>query len=429
MSRDWTSSLLSRRGFLKMSGAAVAAGVLSGVTAGGQDEILRIGAVLPVKTGSSPVRAATHQAAGEAARMGAILAEEHIGIGAERAGTVPLEVLIATAPHEEAAVRSAERLAAAQGIFALVGGFGRQAQALAEVAAERRLPFLNIGSAKEALRRPANNGYTFNVEASAEMYLNVIVSWFNAAGVGRVLVVHGDDYEDVRLAEHALRLTGKSSGAACRISAEAVPAAGGNYSHALGAVHSSDADLVLLLLDPVAQLDFLGQYELSGLTAQVTGFPHPVAQTREFLYAVRHIAPVSGFGCRAAIWEGSIDGGQAGILNESFRARWGRVMDPSAWAAYQAVAILYQAAVATGSVSGPDLASHLARAGTDFEIGKEAPGSFGETDHQLRQSLYIIRLQPGAKTALELARLEATLPTDSLPGNSEGSGTPDCEAV
>jgi ABC-type branched-subunit amino acid transport system substrate-binding protein len=424
MNRDELDLGISRRRFLQLSGATLAAIAVGGSTAQDAQEVLKIGVVLPTKTGETPVRAATHQVAGEAALMGAIMAEELLVAASNRPSAPGLEVLVATAPEAQAALRAAERLVAAQQVFALVGGFGGQAEVLAEVAAENGLPYLNIGSPHQALRRPMYGRYTFSVEASAQMYLSAIFRWFAAAGARRWFLVYEDSLEGESLVDLSRSLGDEAPGGGCEMAAAAVTDGDGVYREVLHSVRRAEPEALLMLLDPVAQLDFLSQYETSGLTAQVTGFPYPVAQTREFLNACRHIAPVAGSGYRAMLWEGGIDDGDAGDLNRLFRGRWGRVMDPSAWAAYQAVGILYRAAIEAGTVSGSKLVSYLESPRVSFEIGKETAASFGATDHQLHQSLYMIEIQTEANTAVELARLQAVLHAESSGEEPNSSPAP-----
>ncbi|HEX7022925.1 MAG TPA: hypothetical protein VF171_08705, partial [Trueperaceae bacterium] len=140
---------LSRRRLLALGGAMLAAELtgLRGVLAKtGPAMPIRIGVVTPTKTGGKAIEASLYDVVGEAARMGALLAEGDVGTEAEELG-MHLDILPASSPSAEAALRAGERLVATEEVCALVGGIGEdQAEVLAQVAANAGLPFFNIGS-------------------------------------------------------------------------------------------------------------------------------------------------------------------------------------------------------------------------------------------------------------------------------------------
>jgi ABC-type branched-subunit amino acid transport system substrate-binding protein len=351
----------------------------------------------PPPSGTVDVRAA-----GEAARMGALLAGEEHGLGVDETRTQELDVLIASAPSDGAALRAAKRLAVVDEVNALIGGFGEgQATALAEVAAANRIPFLNIGSASDALRDNAD-GYTFHVEASAAMYLAALVCWATESGFRRWFLVQSDSSEGRALSTRARSLlTGHE------VTVETVASDARNLGAVLHAISSYEPDIVLLLLDPLAQLDFLGQYRADDLAAEVIGFPSPLTQTRQFLAAFGEYAASAGSGYQLTLWEPTIGVPAAAELDKRFTARWGLPTDPSAWAAYQSIGILLEAARATGTTDGSELARYLGRPDSTFDIGKGSKVSFGPSDHQLRQDLYLVQID---EDRTELIRLVAELP-------------------
>jgi ABC transporter substrate binding protein (PQQ-dependent alcohol dehydrogenase system) len=403
---------LSRRQLLAFSGTVFAAKFLTGARA--QSEAIRIGVVLPTKTGLTPIRAATHQVAGEAARMGAILAEEEFGLDAERRGK-ELEVLIATAPNAEAARRAAKRLASVEKVFALVGGFGEdQALALSDVAEEHRILFFNIGSTSDALRDASCRRHTFHVEASATMYLHALTTWLAHAGFRHWFFIYEGTAEGEALYGQALETLEEQHLEARQVGRAAVTEAP-SYAEAFKAIRETNPDTVLLFLDPVAQLDFLAQYENVGLDAEVVGFPDPVTQTRTFFAAARAAAPRAGSGYRAMLWEATLDAHGAHELNQRFLARWGLPMDSPAWAAYQAVNMLFEATSVTGTQEGHELASFLESPRAVFNVQKETGVSFRPGDHQLHQSLYLVKISTEAEQLWDLATPVGELPAVHTP--------------
>jgi ABC-type branched-subunit amino acid transport system substrate-binding protein len=394
---------LTRRQLLALGGTALAAQFLGGVQAK-EGQVIRIGAVLPERITRTSLRTDIYGIAGEAARRGTILASEEYGLDAQLLGQ-HLEVLISSAPNSDAALRAAQRLVATEEISALVGGFGRdQAQALSRVAEEGQILFFNIGSLSDTLRGERCSRYTFHVEASAAMYVDALVDWFIREGFRRWFFAYARSDEGEALYHRALEAVRERPSGASEVGKAVVDPHAPEYSEALEAIGRARPDVVLVLLDGPPQLDFLGQYEAAGLDAAVAGFPEPVAQTREFFALSRDVAPRAGTGHRAALWETTLDAHGAGNLNDRFMSRWGEPMDPPAWAAYAAVKILYEAVITTGTLESSTLAEFLEGPEAVFDV-KKGPGvSFRPWDHQLRQPLYLVKIDAEAEWARQLPR-------------------------
>lgn len=416
---------LTRRQFLALAGTALAAQfkftrrVLAQTMA---NKAARIGAVLPMKTGQ--YQPALFDTVGEAARMGAVMAGDEIGRNAELLG-MRLDVLLAGSPNSDAALRAAQRLVSVDKVHALIGGFDKdQALALSRVAEERKIPFLNIGAPSDALRGAACSRYTFHVEASAAMYLDALVDWFVRAAHRRWFFVYTNTEEGEALYRRALKaVTGRHWGAG-EVGKVAVQPGQPNYTKELDAVRKARPDVVLMLLGAQDQTVFLGQYENIRLDARVTGFPDPVSQTRDFFVSLHDLAPKAGTGYRALLWETTLDAYGARELNNRFTSRWGQPMDPSAWAAYVSVKMLYEAALFTGSLEGAKLVRYMEDPQAVFDVYKGIGTSFRPWDHQLRQPLYLVKTDPEAKlpfkvdlrAKLGLAGLVGELPEIYKPG-------------
>lgn len=383
---------------------------------------LKIGAILPIAGSSIPAARINLRSVGEAARMGLILAEEDAGLNAAMLGWSP-EVVFANAPGPDPAARAARRLIATEGVTVLVGGYSpEEAEALSRVAEETGVLFLNVGSTSDALRQ-ACRAQTFHVEASAAMYLDAILGWFVRAGFRRWQLVHDDSPESLaRLDRARAALDDRHWGA--EISGIAVILQDDDRSipPVLDQIATDKPDVVLVLTDWRTQLDFLSRYEARGLTAPVTGFPEPAAQMREFYLQAHQAAPKAGSGRRATLWEATLDAYGARELNARFNARWGRPMDPPAWSAYQAFKIAFESALATGSNQGADLAAHIAGKAAVFDVSKGIGVTFRPWDHQLRQSLFLVKIaddpSPSLSLEAQLARatLEGELPAIYMPG-------------
>ncbi|WP_245969630.1 quinoprotein dehydrogenase-associated putative ABC transporter substrate-binding protein [Calidithermus roseus] len=363
---------------------------------------LRIGLVIPTQTGSIPVSSSIYEDAGEAARRGAVLAGDELDQQAESMG-MRLKVLLASAPSAEAAFRAAARLVATEGVFALIGGIGQgQAEALSRLAEQRRVLFLNIGSPFDRLRQEACGRYTFHLEASAAMYLDALAAWFARTGLRRWFVVYPDSDEGKTLYRRALEALQRHPETG-EVGRAAVRPRQADYTAIVQEIRRANPQGVLLLLDAQDQLAFLGQYELEGLEAQVVAFPESIAQTRNFLIALRLTAPQAGAGYRAALWETSLQSGGAGELNARFTSRWGEPMDPPAWAAYASVKVLLEAASSNKGTGSAELVAYLEDPKTSFDLYKGVPLSFRPWDHQLRQPLYLVKPDPEAPRGIDLS--------------------------
>lgn len=409
---------LTRRQLLALGSATVAASWLDQTWAQEQSatQVFRIGMVLPAHTGAALTGATTYRIVGGAAHSGATMAQEELGFNAKLLGQ-QLEVPIITAADTEAALQAAERLISTEEVYAFAGGYGDEtALALSSLANDRQIPFFNIGSASDALRGPACNRYTFHVEASAAMYLDALTDWYIRAEFRRWFFVYPDTDSGRALYDRVLdSLTERHFGAE-EVGSAAVATSAQEFLEVINEIGDAEADLVLLLTDAASQLSFLSAYDNAGLSSEVTGFPDPATQTRSFLADSREVAPTAGTRYRASLWESKIDAYGAREINQRFRDRWGVPMDGPAWAAYQSVKMLYESAAFGGGTEADTVLDYLENPATNFDIWKGIGASFRPWDHQLRQPLYLIKINPNAETAFDMADLVGELPALYLPG-------------
>lgn len=402
---------LSRRRFLALSGIALA----SQLTGKGRAQrpvgrVMRIGAILPAEIGFGVTGVFPEVRVGEIALLGAVMGEERVSARAELPGN-QIEVLIASAPDGEAAVRAAERLASVEEVSAVIGGIGlEQAVALSQVAKEREILFFNIGASDDILRGEACSRYTFHVEASAAMYLDSLIAWFEHAGFHHCYFVQADTSEHEALYRRALQALNMRRSSVGDVSRSVVSATQPVFLDVFEDIRLTDADVVVLLLDAAAQLVFLGQYGTIGLGASVTGFPSAATQTRDFYAALRDTAPEVGSGYRVTLWEPTLSAYGAGELNARFLGRWGKPMDPPAWAAYESVKLLNEAASFAGTLDGTKIIDYLEDPQTTLDVHKGIGVSFRPWDHQLRQPLYLTKVNGDAERLLNLAAVAGELP-------------------
>jgi ABC-type branched-subunit amino acid transport system substrate-binding protein/ABC-type amino acid transport substrate-binding protein len=354
------------------------------------EDLTRVAVISPSPTGL-PLPTDT---LGEAARLGVLLADSELGQRARQAGFT-FEVLHANAPNAEAARRAAERLAVTEDVMALVGGFGPgQAEEIGDGAAERRVVFLNAGSIDQELRERCLST-TFHVEASAAMYLDALVEWHSREGDRRWFLVHEDSERGGRLRVAALRSLETAGVTSEGLEEAAVSLRQRVFGEVFERIEAANPNRVLVLLPLETQEFFLSQFESYGFDIPVTLLPAPMTQTREFMVRLRQAAPIAATGVRAALWDTSLEQGPAGELTDHFMSRTGQPMDPAAWAVYAALSILL-AATEAGVSGTEELIRFLEAPESRFEVGKELPVSFRPWDHQLRQALYLVRIDPEA---------------------------------
>ncbi len=167
------------------------------------EELLRIGVILPTKTGRSTISSSVYDVAGDAAQMGAMLAAD-FRFGVAASGGPEIQLLLATSPNADTARRAAERLIITENVHAIIGGLGEgQAEALSDVAEAYKVPFMNIGS-PDLLLREQTGRYVFHVEASGGMYVDALVDWYYAQGNRRWFIVYEQTDEGEALLERAL---------------------------------------------------------------------------------------------------------------------------------------------------------------------------------------------------------------------------------
>lgn len=408
----------TRRRILQLGGAAAWTGMAGRLASAAGNEPIRVGAVLPMRTGLSPIGDATsYQAVADAAFRGVTMGGEEYSANAAMLG-MDLKVLVATAPSPEAAQRAAARMVSRDGVFALIGGFGTEdTLAVGELAEQRKVPFFNIAASSDSLRGSRCNRYMFHVEASAAMYLDAMAAWYIRSGFRRYFFVRDDSDEQQARYEHMLRSLDQRHFGGREVGSATVQAHRPLYVDALKQIAQAKPDVVVLLLDAVDQLDFMGQYETSDLPdVAISGFPTATAQTRAFYAASRNASTRAGSNFRAALFEPSLDNYGARELNARFLDRWNEPMDASAWAGYEAVKMLYEAAAYSGSRNGPDVVDYLERKETTFDVHKGIGVSFRPWDHQLRQTLYLVKINADAQSAMDLAALVGELPEIYKPG-------------
>ena len=376
-------------------------------------ERLVIGVVLP----DAEVGTVLERAVAVSAQQGAEMVAFEFAFNAEMFG-LDFEIVVGRANDPAAARAAATNLVDEHEAFAVVGGFGAGvAEALARWSTERGVPFLNVGSADDALRNEACEPSTFHVEPSAAMYVDGLAGWYVRSGLRRWYVVHTDDGAGEALrARAAWSLSERHFGARI-VGSRAVPAGGGDVAGVAAAARRANADLIVMLLSAEDQLAWLRGLDDAGVETLVAGFPFVEAQTRTFFQAARDASVRLGASFRTLAFEATLDAYGARELNARYRQQFGQPMDPPAWAVYQAVKMLFEAATFGGSLEPDAVRGYFTAPTTVFDLYKGIGTSFRPWDRQLRQSIYLVSLSATDPDPFSMAVLVGELPAIYMPGS------------
>lgn len=383
---------------------------------------MRVGIILPEITGGATTADALLDAVTMSAEMGATMATEETAFNASMLG-MDFDSILVRVPDAAAAAEAAERLVAEENVYALIGGIGEGfAMALSEAAEQHNVLFFNIGTPDDSMRREVNNPNTFHIEASSAMYLDALTGWFVRAPHRRWFVVYENSTEGQALYRRLqTSLTERHFGAR-EVGRAAVAEGQSDYRSVMNSIRRANPDVVVMLLNAVDQLEFLEQYAAAGINVRITGFPAPETQTRTFFRMLAERAGGADAGYRALLWEPGLESYGARELNARYMSRWDEPMDSAGWAGYASIKILFEAAMFGGSLDTQHMVNHLAGPAAVFDVWKGIGTSFRPWDHQLRQSLFLVRVdQEGpagddVRAKLAMARLIGELPAIYMPG-------------
>lgn len=408
----------SRRQLLALGGAAATTSLIPfGARAQGIERI-HFGTVFPAATGLSTVRTSINDYPGTGARNAVILAESVIGELASVAGH-DFDILLGSSPSVESAIRTTERLIEAQGAIAIIGGVGAgQAEVISDICEQSKIPFFNVGSSNDALRSGSCRRYTFHMEASAAMFLDAMATWGASQGYRRWFLLHENNPEGEALMRRAVAAIGQHGGGGEVAAAAGVDIEQPVYINEANAIGRSNADVLMLLVNPIDQIAFLNQIETYGFgDVPALTFPDVISQTRDYIASARLYAQINNPRYRFSAWDTTLATNDAASFNEVYVNRWSEPADPTAWAAYHAVKVLYETIVAVNSTDPEAIVDYLESPEAVFDVLKGPGTSFRPWDHQLRQPIQVVRVdqelvwvRAEVQTRIAIAQAEAELP-------------------
>lgn len=369
---------------------------------------LTVGFVLPVAAEGEDSDAAVSRHFRQGLEMGIDEFTENASILG-----IELEFLLTEADTPDEAVAAFAAFVEVEDVALVVGALDTQGtHALSEAAAASGTPFLNLSSSADALRNTWCNPQTFHLEPSAGMYLDAIAGWYVRAGFRDWFFVVGDDHESrAQLERMRWSLENRHFGAR---EVGYVMMDRGNEA-AAQAVADADPDVVLLLVGAQQQLDMLATLEAAGVEAEIAGYPYLATQTRAFFEASANASARLGTGRRATAWEPTLDAYGARELNTRYAERFGEPMETPAWAAFQAVKMVFEASALGGATDADALMEYFRSKQSIFDLWKGIGVTFRPWNQQMRQSLYLVKIVPAAATLWDRGLLVGELPAIYMP--------------
>jgi ABC-type branched-subunit amino acid transport system substrate-binding protein len=369
---------------------------------------IRIGVITPSSSGRLPIFTPGEDIIGDAGRRGALMADGVIGELAAAAGK-QFVFMPANAPTASAALRAVQRFIETDSVDAIIGGVGvGQAGVIAPAAEAAGVPFFNIGTPSEALRRECYR-YTFHMEASEAMYIDALIMLGASQGYRRWFIVHENTADGEVLRQRGVEAIARYGDGGEVVGASAAAPESPYYGPQLTAADAAGAEAVLLLIGDVDQLVFTAQEDSLSLPIPVFPLPYPNTQTREYLQELRIIAPTTSPASRIALWDATLEANGAGEFNNRYITQWGDPIEAPAWSSYFAVKILLDAVIATGTKDGATLVDYLENSGTEYDVAKGPGVSFRPWDHQLRQPLYVVNVNFDAEWAWDVPTTHVAL--------------------
>ncbi len=372
---------ITRRGFLHVAAGSVAMGGL------GFPAILRAQQA-PIRVGHLTPRTGFLAPLGEYAVMGARQAVDELN---EKGGVLGRKVELITEDSQNPGVAKQKviKLIEKDKVDVLIGEISSASGlAISEEAQRFKIVYVNTGFNTDEARGVRCQRYMFHVEGCNTMYTKTIGRWLiREKKISKWYFLTADyafGHDLYRVSTRFLKENGGTN-----LGNEMIPTNTPDYSGYILKLKAAKPDIVYLNLAGVDQTTFLKQYRDAGSPFELAG---GVMDTQPFWAA--GIDALSGHW--QSLWYHELKEPGSPEFTATFRKRFGKPPENQAWGEYVGTRILLQAIQATKSTKSADLVRHL-ESGASFNILKGRPGSFRAWDHQLLQTMYVVKVKDKAK--------------------------------
>ncbi len=374
---------MNRREFVKL-------GVTAGAAASGlgfpavlrAQDVVKVGHVTPRtgflgQLGAYAVLAA-QMAVDEANARGGVLSRK-------------VELITEDTPNPGVAVTKAEKLIERDRVHFLVGEINSASGlAISEVAQRSKTLYINTGWNSDEGRGARCQRYLFHVEGSNTMYTKTIGRWQERQGKlkgARWYFLTADYAFGHDLYRVSSRFLAEHGGV--NLGNDMIPTGTLDYSSYILKLRAIKPDLVYLNLAGTDQTTFLKQYREFGAPFPLAG---GVMDTVPFWAA--GIETLTGYW--QSLWYHELREPGSPEFTTRFVKRYGKPPDNQAWGDYIGIQIALRAIAETKSLKSPDLVTHLEK-GAKFDVLKGREAWFRDWDHQLLQTMYVVKVKDKAR--------------------------------
>lgn len=302
-----------------------------------------------------------------------------------------VELIAEDSVNPQTAVTKAQKLIERDRAHFLIGEISSASGlAISEVAQRARILYINTGWNSDEGRGSRCQRYLFHVEGSNTMYTKTIGRWQERQGKikgGRWYFLTADYAFGHDLYRVSSKFLAEQGGV--NLGNDMVPTGTLDYSSYILKLRAIKPDLVYLNLAGIDQTTFLKQYREFGAPFELAG---GVMDTVPFWAA--GIEALTGHW--QSLWYHDLKEPGSPEFTARFVKRNGKPPDNQAWGDYIGIKITLQAIADTKSLKSQDLVAYLEK-GAKFDILKGREAWFRDWDHQLLQTMYVVKVKDKAK--------------------------------
>ena len=261
--------------------------------------------------------------------------------------------------------------------------------AISEEAQRYKIVYVNTGFNTDEARGAKCKRYMFHVEGCNTMYTKTVGRWLlREKKISRWYFLTADyafGHDLYRVSSKFLKENGGTD-----LGNDMIPTDTKDYSSYIVKLRNIKPDLVYLNLAGTDQTTFLKQYKEFGAPYELAG---GVMDTSNFWPV--GLDALSGHW--QSLWYHDLKEKGSPEFTERFWKRFGKPPENQAWGDYVGIRIVLQAIAETKSTTSADLVRHFEK-GAKFDVLKGRETWFRDWDHQLLQTMYVVKVKDKARS-------------------------------